>query len=115
MWVAKFNLKDEKDIYSPLCKKYNIEFFAVPYTNYIKKNKINLLVGGIISGSGESKKSFISEIRKDKRIKNTRFAFLTIVEFGRQGIKELEKLGSLDYIKKPFDNDELKRRISKIA
>jgi len=70
MWVAKFKLRDDEDIYSPLCQRYNIEFFAVPYTNFIKISKINLLVGGIISGSEENKNGFIEEVKKDKRIKN---------------------------------------------
>jgi len=69
MWVAKFKLKDDEDIYSPLCKKFRIEFFAVPYTNFIKNKKINLLVGGTISGSEENKRKFIQEVKKDKRVK----------------------------------------------
>lgn len=69
MWVAKFKLKDDEDIYSPLCKKYKVEFFAVPYTNFIKSKKINLLVGGVISGSEENIKKFVQGIKKDKRVK----------------------------------------------
>jgi len=70
MWIAKFKLKDDEDIYSSLCEEYSVEFFAVPYTNYIKNNKINLLVGGTISGSKEDKKNFVKDIKKDKRVKN---------------------------------------------
>ncbi|MFH1916572.1 MAG: helix-turn-helix domain-containing protein [Nanoarchaeota archaeon] len=70
MWVARFRLKDDEDIYSPLCKKYKVEFFAVPYTHYAKENRINLLVGGVISGSEKSKDSFIQAIKKDKRVKS---------------------------------------------
>jgi|APSaa5957512576_1039674.scaffolds.fasta_scaffold05539_3 predicted DNA binding protein len=69
MWVAKFKLRDEDDIYIPLCEKYKIEFYGVPYTNFVKGNKINLLVGGVISGSEENKKLFVQEIKKDKRVK----------------------------------------------
>lgn len=69
MWIARFKLKDDEDIYSSSCEKFNVEFFAVPYTNFIKANKINLLVGGMISGSEENKKKFVKEIKKDKRIK----------------------------------------------
>jgi predicted DNA binding protein len=69
MWVAKFKLRDDEDIYSPLCEKHKVDFYAVPYTNFIKKNKINLLVGGVLSGSEESKKKFIIDLKKDKRIK----------------------------------------------
>lgn len=70
MWIAKFRLRDDEDIYSYLCEKYNIEFFAVPYTNFIKNKKINLLVGGILEGNQENKKEFIQELVKDKRVKN---------------------------------------------
>lgn len=70
MWIAKFKLKDEKDIYTPLCEKFRIEFFAYPYTHYIKDNKINLLAGGIISGSSENKRNFIAELKKDNRVKS---------------------------------------------
>jgi len=70
MWVAKFKLKDKLDIYSPLCEKYKIEFFAVPYTNFLKNNKINLLVGGVVSGSEENQKKFLGKLKEDKRIKN---------------------------------------------
>jgi len=69
MWVAKFKLKDEEDIYSPLCEKYSIDFYATPNTNFVKQNKINLLGEGIVSGSKENKKKFIKELKKDKRIK----------------------------------------------
>lgn len=70
MWIAKFKLKDDKDIYSPLCKKFKIEFFAVPYTQFTKSKKINLLVGGVISGSEENKKKFIVGLKSDDRIKS---------------------------------------------
>lgn len=69
MWIAKFKLKDEKDIYSPLCRKHKIEFFAFPYANFIKSKTINLLAGGTISGTEENKKKFLKDLRKDKRIK----------------------------------------------
>lgn len=70
LWVAKFKLKDDEDIYTPFCEKYKVEFFAFPYTNYTKNNKINLFVGGILSGSEENKKRFVEEIQKDKRVKS---------------------------------------------
>lgn len=69
MWIAKFKIRDEEDIYSPICEKYSIDFFAKPYTQFEKNKKINLIVGGIISGSEENKQKFLSEIKKDERIK----------------------------------------------
>ncbi len=70
MWVAKFKLRDDTDIYTSLCKKYKIDFFAAPYTQFTKNKKINLLAGGVISGSEENKKQFIAGLKKDSRIKN---------------------------------------------
>ena len=69
MWVAKFKLKDDEDIYSPLCIKYRIQFFAIPYTQFTKSKNINLLVGGVISGSDEEKHKFVLELKKDVRVK----------------------------------------------
>lgn len=80
MWVARFRLMDDKDVYSPLCKKYKIEFFAFPYSNFVKNNALNLLVGGTVSGSKENKAKFLKDLKKDKRIKRVEvyhdFAFI---------------------------------------
>ncbi|MDP1695009.1 MAG: helix-turn-helix domain-containing protein [Candidatus Woesearchaeota archaeon] len=74
MWIARFRLRDEEDIYSPLCKKYKIDFLAKPHTHYEKHGKINLIVGGIISGSEEDKQKFLVELKKDKRVKKVEIA-----------------------------------------
>ncbi len=70
MWVAKFKLKDEQDIYSPLCEKYKIDFFAYPITNFKKNGKINLIVAGDIYGEEKDKKKYLRELKKDKRVKS---------------------------------------------
>ncbi|MFH1211574.1 MAG: helix-turn-helix domain-containing protein [Candidatus Woesearchaeota archaeon] len=70
MWVARFKLKDDEDIYSPVCERYKIDLFAYTYTSFIKNNQINIVAGGILSGSEKNKKLFIQEIRKDKRVKS---------------------------------------------
>jgi len=54
------------------------------------------------------------KIRKNKKTKRQKFAFLTIARFRKKGEEELKRLGSLDYIKKPFDNDDFIKRIKKI-
>lgn len=68
MWIAKFRLRDD-DIYSPLCVKYKIEFFAYPFTFFKKNNKINLIVAGTLYGDENSKKTFVKDLKKDKRVK----------------------------------------------
>lgn len=70
MWVARFKLKDDQDIYTPLTKRYHVEFFANPYTSYIKEGKVHLLGGGIISGKESDKKRFLETLQKDSRIKS---------------------------------------------
>ncbi|MEK6926948.1 MAG: helix-turn-helix domain-containing protein [Nanoarchaeota archaeon] len=70
MWIAKFKLKDNQDIYSPLCEKYKLEIFAVPYTIFEKNKKINVIVGMILSGTDELNKRFLVDLEKDKRVKN---------------------------------------------
>ena len=69
MWIAKFKLKDDEDIYSPLCVKHNIDIFGVPLIHFVKDDKINVIVGGIISGSVQNKKKFVKDLKKDKRVK----------------------------------------------
>ncbi|MEK6918290.1 MAG: helix-turn-helix domain-containing protein [Nanoarchaeota archaeon] len=70
MWIAKFKLKDDQDIYSSLCEKFKVEFYAFPHTNYIKDRKINLILSGTISGKEENKKEFLESLKIDKRIKS---------------------------------------------
>ncbi len=70
LWVAKFRLKDDRDIYTPFCKKLKVEFFAFPYTSYLKSKTINLLVGGILSGSEKHKKEFVEHLSNDKRVQS---------------------------------------------
>ncbi len=68
MWVANFKLRDDEDIYTPFCKRFNVEFFAYPYTHYIKDGRIHVFAGGILSGSKQSKSKFVLQIRKDPRV-----------------------------------------------
>ena len=69
MWIARFKLKDDEDICSPLCVKHSIDILGVPLSHFVKDNKINTIVGGIISGSEQNKKRFIKDLKNDKRVK----------------------------------------------
>jgi CheY-like chemotaxis protein len=53
-------------------------------------------------------------IRKDDNLKNLKVAFLTVAAFRDQGKQMLKNLNVLDYITKPFDVDDLVRRIHRI-
>ena len=50
-------------------------------------------------------------IRKNKKTKTQKFTFLTIATFRKKGEEELKRMGSLDYIKRPFANDNFVKRI----
>ncbi len=52
-------------------------------------------------------------IRKNPQTKNIKIAFLTVARFSETGISNLKALGVLDYITKPFENDDLVRRVRK--
>jgi two-component system response regulator VicR len=54
-------------------------------------------------------------IKSNPKTKNIKLAFLTVARMSSVGKKELKELGSLDYITKPFDNEDLVRRVKKIV
>ncbi len=56
-----------------------------------------------------------AEIRADPKLKDLKLAFLTVASFGEVGREDLRKLEILDYIQKPFDNEDLVRRVKKMV
>jgi DNA-binding response OmpR family regulator len=52
-------------------------------------------------------------IRENPKTKDIKIVFLTVARFSEVGINRLEKLNVLDYITKPFDVNDLVRRIKK--
>ncbi|MCD6590868.1 MAG: response regulator [Candidatus Aenigmarchaeota archaeon] len=63
---------------------------------------------------GMSGREVCERIRKDPKTKNLKIAFLTVAKFSEAGKDILKKMNVLDYITKPFDNDDLVRRVKKI-
>ena len=53
-------------------------------------------------------------IRKDDELKNLKVAFLTVAAFRDQGKQMLKDLDVIDYITKPFDVDDLMKRVHKM-
>lgn len=53
-------------------------------------------------------------IRNDAQLKNLKLAFLTVAAFGGYGKQMLKELDILDYILKPYDIDDLMRRIDRM-
>ncbi|MBS3130880.1 response regulator [Candidatus Woesearchaeota archaeon] len=63
---------------------------------------------------GMSGRETTEKIRQSPAGKNLKIAFLTVARFSETGKDALEKLDVLDYITKPFDNDELVRRVKRL-
>ena len=56
----------------------------------------------------------LAEIKKNPKTKNLKVIFLTVVHASQVGKEELKQNGVLEYITKPFDNDDLVKKIKKI-
>ena len=54
------------------------------------------------------------KIRTDPKLKNLKVIFLTVARFSKPGLDKLDEMRVLDYIRKPFDNMDLIKRIEKV-
>lgn len=64
---------------------------------------------------GMSGREVCEKIKGNPETKNLKIAFLTVAKFSEIGKDSLKKMGVLDYITKPFDNDDLLRRVKKMT
>ncbi len=64
---------------------------------------------------GMSGREVCERIRKDPKTKDLKIAFLTVAKFSETGKDVLKKMNVLDYINKPFDNQNLVKRIRKMV
>ncbi|RLI92620.1 MAG: two-component system response regulator [Candidatus Altiarchaeales archaeon] len=53
-------------------------------------------------------------IKKDPRNRDVKVAFLSVIPVSEERLDTLRKCGIEDYIMKPFDNDDLVRRVGRI-
>ena len=114
-------VEDEKDVRETIRKLLESEGYEVEEARdgfegleHLKNRKYNLTLVDMFMPR-MSGREMCELIRKDSKIKNAKFAFLTAAQFSDEGEKELKKLKSLDYIKKPFDIDDFKKRVKKMA
>ena len=63
---------------------------------------------------GMSGREVCEKIRKDPKTRDLKVAFVTVAKFSETGRDVLKKLNVLDYITKPFENDDLVRRVKKL-
>lgn len=82
--------------------------------NQLKKEKSDLVILDMFM-PGMTGREMCEKIRKNPKIKGTKIVFLTISTFGAKGIEQLENLNVLDYIKKPIDINDFKKRIKRFA
>ena len=64
---------------------------------------------------GMSGRETCEKLRKDPQTKNIKIAFLTVAKFSETGISTLKEMGVVDYITKPFENEDLIKRVKKIV
>jgi CheY-like chemotaxis protein len=53
-------------------------------------------------------------IRDNPGLKEQKIVFLTVVQLGEAGKLIIKELNPIDYITKPFDNNDLRKRLKKI-
>ena len=62
---------------------------------------------------GMSGRETCEKIRANPKTRGLRIAFLTVAKFSESGKETLKKMNVADYITKPFDNDDLVKRVKK--
>ena len=78
----------------------------------LEKSKPDLVILDMMM-PGMSGREVCEKIRKNPKTKNLRVVFVTVARFSEIGKEQLKGMDVLDYIIKPFDNDELGERIKK--
>lgn len=78
----------------------------------LKRVKPDLILLDIMM-PGMSGFDVCEKIRENPKTKNIKIIFLTALKLSAIDEKYLKNLNTLDYIVKPFDNDELIKRIKK--
>ena len=67
MWVLKFKVFDEGNIFSSRTKKFNITIYYYPVNHYAEKNTYFFTAIGRLEGEEDNKKRFLRDLRKLKK------------------------------------------------
>lgn len=79
----------------------------------LKRAKVDLMLIDFFM-PGMSGRELCEKIRADSKLKKLKVAFLTAATLSSTGMKELDKMKVLDYIKKPFEYKDLIKRVKKM-
>ena len=63
---------------------------------------------------GMSGRETTEKIRDNSKTKNLKVIFLTVARFSETGKETLDKLNVSDYVTKPFDNEDLIKKVKKV-
>jgi CheY-like chemotaxis protein len=80
----------------------------------LKKERVDLVLIDFLMPE-MSGRELAEAIRKDPALRDLKLAFLTVATFGEIGTATLREFNILDYIQKPFDNEDLVRRVKKMV
>ncbi len=79
----------------------------------LKKEKFDLILLDILMPK-MSGLEVLKQIRADSSLKDQKVVFLSVVSPSRNGKSTIQELNPLDYIEKPVDNADFKKKIKKI-
>ncbi|MFH0869558.1 MAG: response regulator [archaeon] len=80
----------------------------------LEKNKPDLVILDMMM-PGMSGREVCEKIRKNPKTQNLKVIFVTVARFSEVGKLSLKGMNVLDYITKPFDNEDFLNRIKKIV
>jgi len=76
----------------------------------LKKESFDLVLLDILMPE-MSGQEVLEKIRADPKLKNQKVAFLTVVELGQKGEEVMKKLKPVEYLNKPIDPIDLRKKL----
>ena len=80
----------------------------------LEKGKVDLILLDAVMPN-MSGFDLIQRLRQNKKTRNIKVAFLTILNFSREQKERLKRYDVSDYIQKPFEKEDLLRRVKNIV